>query len=148
MVGVPVFAPTATVEIDCDAGSADVVFDNSGSTVQAKYEVNVYHGNVEENNRVQSQSGDKIVDAYDVVDYGKQIPPPRGQILTIHITATPQKDDVDLGFEPVNVWNQAGVNCPTGFVVQVQVETDCDSGGVQVILDNSCLLYTSPSPRD
>ena len=41
MVGVPVFAPTATVEIDCDAGSADVVFDNSGSTVQAKYEVNV-----------------------------------------------------------------------------------------------------------
>ncbi len=137
VVGVPVFAPTATVEIDCDAGSADVVFDNSGSTVQAKYEVNVYHGDVEENNRVQSQSGDKIVDAYDVVDYGKQIPPPRGQILTILITATPQKDDVDLGFEPVNVWNQAGVNCPTGFVVQVQVETDCDSGGVQVILDNS-----------
>ena len=137
VVGVPVFAPTATVEIDCDAGSADVVFDNSGSTVQAKYEVNVYHGDVEENNRVESQSGDKIVDAYDVVDYGKQIPPPRGQILTILITATPQKDDVDLGFEPVNVWNQAGVNCPTGFVVQVQVETDCDSGGVQVILDNS-----------
>ena len=67
----------------------------------------------------------------------KRVPPPRGQILTILITATPQKDDLDLGFEPVTVWNQAGVNCPTGFVVQVQVETDCDSGGVKVILDNS-----------
>ena len=137
VVGEPVFAPTATVDVDCDADTANIELDNSGSTVQAKYEVSVYHGDVEENNLVQSQSGDKTVDAGDVVDYGKRIPPPRGQILTILITATPQKDDLDLGFEPVTVWNQAGVNCPTGFVVQVQVETDCDSGGVKVTLDNS-----------
>ena len=137
VVGVPVFAPTATVEIDCDADTADIKLDNSGSTVQAKYEVSVYHGDVDENNLILSQSGDKAVDAGDIVDYGKRIPPPRGQILTILITATPQKDDLDLGFEPVSVWNQAGVNCPTGFVIQVQVETDCDSGGVKVILDNS-----------
>ena len=137
VVGEPVFAPTATVDVDCDADTANIELDNSGSTVQAKYEVSVYHGDVEENNLVQSQSGDKTVDAGDVVDYGKRIPPPRGQILTILITATPQKDDLDLGFEPVTVWNQAGVNCPTGFVVQIQVETDCDSGGVKVTLDNS-----------
>ena len=137
VVGEPVFAPTATVEIDCDADTADIKLDNSGSTVQAKYEVSVYHGDADENNLILSQSGDKAVEAGDIVDYGKRIPPPRGQILTILITATPQKDDLDLGFEPVSVWNQAGVNCPTGFVVQVQVETDCDSGGVKVILDNS-----------
>ena len=137
VIGEPKFDPTATVEIDCDADTADISLDNSESTVQAKYEISVYHGDVDENNLVQSQSGDKIVEAYKTVEYGKYIPPPRGQILTILITATPQKEDLDLGFEPVTVWNQAGVDCPTGFVVQVQVETDCDSGGIKVTLDNS-----------
>jgi len=137
VVGEPTFAPTATVDVDCDADTTFINLDNSGSTVQAKYEISVYHGDVGESNLVQSQSGEETVEAFDIVEYGKRIPPPRGQILTILITATPQKDDLDLGFEPVTVWNQAGVNCPTGFVVQVQVETDCDSGGIKVTLDNS-----------
>ena len=36
----------------------------------------------------------------------------------------------------IPVWNQAGTDCPSDFVAQVQVETDCDIGGVKVTLGN------------
>ena len=52
------------------------------------------------------------------------------------VTAAPQKGDLDLGFEPVVVWNQAGVDCPNGFVVLVEIQAECDVGGVRITLDN------------
>ena len=110
VIGNPNFEPAVEVEIDCASDSALVEFDNSASTVHARFEVLVYHGSALPENLVESQSDSEIVDPGDVSLYGRQIPPPRGETLTVVVTAAPQKDDLDLGFVPVVVWNQAGVD--------------------------------------
>ena len=46
------------------------------------------------------------------------------------------RDGLELEYEKAPVWNQAGTDCPSDFVAQVQVETDCDIGGVKVTLGN------------
>ena len=137
VIGDPVFEPTVEVDIDCASDSAFIKFDNSASTVHARFDVLVYHGAAQPENLVESQSDSEIVGPGDVAVYGRQVPPPRGETLTLVVTAAPQKDDLDLGFEPVVVWNQAGVDCPNGFVVLVEIQADCDVGGVRITLDNS-----------
>ena len=137
VIGEPKFEPAVEVEIDCASDSALIEFDNSDSTVHARFEVLVYHGAALPENLVESQSDSAIVDPGDVSVYGRQVPPPRGETLTLVVTAAPQKDDLDLGFLPVEVWNQAGVDCPNNFVVLVEIQADCDAGGVRVTLDNT-----------
>ena len=137
VIGDPVFDPTVEVDIDCASDSALIEFDNSASTVHARFDVLVYHGAAQPENLIESQSDSEIVGPGDVAVYGRQVPPPRGETLTLVVTAAPQKDDLDLGFEPVVVWNQAGVDCPNGFVVLVEIQADCDVGGVRITLDNS-----------
>ncbi|HIE67101.1 MAG TPA: LysM peptidoglycan-binding domain-containing protein, partial [Acidimicrobiia bacterium] len=137
VIGDPVFGPTVEVDIDCASDSALIEFDNSASTVHARFDVLVYHGAAQPENLVDSQSDSEIVGPGDVAVYGLQVPPPRGETLTLVVTAAPQRDDLDLGFEPVVVWNQAGVDCPNGFVVLVEIQADCDVGGVRITLDNS-----------
>ncbi len=134
MVGELVFNPEANVEVDCAAGRALVKLDNSASTADAMYNVEVYHGDVEEENRISGQSGIQIVSSGDIAYYATAIPPPVGQILTVVVTATAIRDGSDLGYEAKVVWDQSGVDCPAGFAVQVQVETDCNAGGTQVTL--------------
>ncbi|MCH2423590.1 MAG: hypothetical protein MK196_10845, partial [Acidimicrobiales bacterium] len=134
VVGELVFNPEANVEVDCAAGRALVKLDNSASTAEAMYNVEVYHGDVEEENRISGQSGIQIVSSGDIAYYATAIPPPVGQILTVVVTATAIRDGSDLGYEPKVVWDQSGVDCPAGFAVQVQVETDCNAGGTQVTL--------------
>ena len=108
--------------------------DNSASTADAIYNVDVYHGDVTDENRISEQSGTQVVSAGNIAYYATAIPPPVGQVLTVTVTATATQDGSDLGYEPEIAWDQAGVDCPAGFVVQVQIETDCDAGGTQITL--------------
>ncbi|HJP23844.1 MAG TPA: hypothetical protein QGG16_00790, partial [Acidimicrobiales bacterium] len=134
VVGELVFDPEAKVEIDCATERALVELDNSVSTADAAYNVDVYHGDVTDENRISEQSGIQVVSAGDIAYYATAIPPPVGQVLTVVVTATASQDGLDLGYEPKIVWDQSGVDCPAGFAVQVQVETDCSAGGTQITL--------------
>ena len=147
------FDPAATVDIDCLIELAQVELDNSESDIDALYTVDVYHGEINEVNKIVDQSGTQIVESGDLEYYATAIPPPTGEILTVIVNAEAVREGLELEYEKAPVWNQAGTDCPSDFVAQVQVETDCDIGGAKVTLgnpgtDTGCLLYTSPSPRD
>ena len=134
VVGELIFDPEAKVEVDCTTERALVELDNSASTADAAYSVDVYHGDVTDENRISEQSGIQVVSAGDIAYYATAIPPPVGQVLTVVVTATASQDGSDLGYEPKIAWDQSGVDCPAGFAVQVQVETDCNAGGTQITL--------------
>ena len=91
VIGSPVFEPTVEVDIDCASDSALIEFDNSASTVHARFYVLVYHGAAQPENLVESQSDFEIVGPGDVAVYGRQVPPPRGETLTLVVTAAPRR---------------------------------------------------------
>ncbi|MEC9427655.1 MAG: LysM peptidoglycan-binding domain-containing protein, partial [Actinomycetota bacterium] len=61
VIGNPKFEPAVEVEVDCASDSALVEFDNSASTVHARFDVLVYHGAAQPENLVESQSDSEIV---------------------------------------------------------------------------------------
>ena len=58
--------------------------DNSESDIDALYTVDVYHGEIQEENKVVEQSGIQTVESGDIVLYATTIPPPIGEILTVN----------------------------------------------------------------
>ena len=83
VVGELIFDPEAKVEVDCATERALVELDNSASTADAAYSVDVYHGDVTDENRISEQSGIQVVSAGDIAYYATAIPPPVGQVLTV-----------------------------------------------------------------
>jgi len=106
-VNCPTFDPDALVTVDCGVGRALLVLDNSASTVDAWFTVDVHRGGVDWASRVEDESGAQLVPAGTTDTYTQGLPLISGEVLSVEIRADAYREGVSLGFDPVVVWNQS-----------------------------------------
>ena len=132
-VNCPTFDPDALVTVDCGVDRALVVLDNSTSTVDAWFTVEVHRGGVDWASRVEDESGVQLVPAGTTATYSQGLPLVSGEMLSVEIRADAYREGVSLGFDPVVVWNQSVTDCPNGFAIQIYVTVDCALGGAKAV---------------
>ena len=121
------------VTVDCGVDRALLVLDNSASTVDAWFTVDVHRGGVDWASRIEDESGAQLVPAGTTDTYSQGLPLVSGEMLSVEIRADAYREGVSLGFDPVVVWNQSVTDCPNGFAVQIYVVADCPADGAKAV---------------
>ena len=121
------------VTLDCGVDRALLVLDNSASTVDAWFTVDVHRGGVDWASRIEDESGAQLVPAGTTDTYSQGLPLVSGEMLSVEIRADAYREGVSLGFDPVVVWNQSVTDCPNGFAVQIYVVADCPADGAKAV---------------
>ncbi len=141
VVGDFVFAPTATVDIDCAAGTIVVNLDNSASDIDSSFVVDVY--TVDSSGAitpVTAESGSQVVAAgVGPTAYATGITIPAADTL-LYLVIEGQgslNSVVNATDYSEVVLNQSANDAINVLCVQVQAETDCAGDGVSVVLDNT-----------
>ena len=143
--GYPIFEPVAVVTIDCLAENVEISLDNSESSVDAEFSVDVYHDSVEPGNLVTAQSGDQLVLADGIDEYEKDIPPPLG-VLIIDVNVVAEHNGVQLG--PLGVVsNQSQTYCDPPFSVMIEALPDCPVLDLTIRVLSSEELNLDPIPQ-
>ena len=141
VVGDYVFTPTATVDIDCAAGTIVVNLDNSASDIDSNFVVGVYTvdslGTV---TQIAAESASQVVAAgVGPTAYATGITIPAADtLLYLVIEGQGSLNSVvnSTDYSEV-VLNQSANDAINVLCVQVQAETDCAGDGVSVVLDNT-----------
>jgi len=141
VVGDYVFTPTATVDIDCAAGTIVVNLDNSASDIDSNFVVNVYtvspSGTV---THVTAQSASQVVaDGAGPTAYGTAITIPAADtLLYLVIEGQGSLNGVVNATDYSEViLNQSANDAINVLCVQVEAEINCAGDGVSVVLDNT-----------
>ncbi len=141
VVGDFVFAPTATVDIDCAAGTIVVNLDNSASDIDSNFVVDVY--TVDSSGAitpVTAESGSQVVaTGAGPTAYATGITIPAADTL-LYLVIEGQGSlggVVNATDYSEVVLNQSANDAINVLCVQVQAETDCAGDGVSVVLDNT-----------
>jgi len=141
VVGNYVFTPTATVDIDCAAGTIVVNLDNRTSKIDSNYVVNVYtvspSGTV---THVTAQSASQVVaDGAGPTAYGTAITiPAANTLLYLVIEGQGSLNGVVNATDYSEViLNQSANDAVNVLCVQVEAEINCAGDGVSVVLDNT-----------
>ncbi|HIG24274.1 MAG TPA: hypothetical protein EYG34_07095 [Acidimicrobiia bacterium] len=141
VVGDYVFTPTATIDIDCAAGTIVVNLDNSASDIDSNFVVGVYTvdslGTV---TQITAESASQVVAAgVGPTAYATGITIPAADtLLYLVIEGQGSLNSVvnSTDYSEV-VLNQSANDAINVLCVQVQAETDCAGDGVSVVLDNT-----------
>lgn len=141
VVGDYVFTPTATVDIDCAAGTIVVNLDNSASDIDSNFVVTVYtvspSGTV---THVTGQSASQVVaDGAGPTAYGTAITIPAADtLLYLVIEGQGSLNGVVNATDYSEViLNQSANDAINVLCVQVEAEINCAGDGVSVVLDNT-----------
>ena len=141
VVGDFVFTPTATVDIDCAAGTIVVNLDNRTSKIDSNFVVNVYtvspSGTV---THVTAQSASQVVaDGAGPTAYGTAITIPAADtLLYLVIEGQGSLNGVVNATDYSEViLNQSANDAINVLCVQVEAEINCAGDGVSVVLDNT-----------
>ena len=141
VVGDYVFTPTATIDIDCAAGTIVVNLDNRTSKIDSNFVVNVYtvspSGTV---THVTAQSASQVVaDGAGPTAYGTAITIPAADtLLYLVIEGQGSLNGVVNATDYSEViLNQSANDAVNVLCVQVEAEINCAGDGVSVVLDNT-----------
>ena len=141
VVGDFVFAPTATVDIDCAAGTIVVNLDNRTSKIDSNFVVNVYTVNPSGTvTHVTAQSASQVVaDGAGPTAYGTAITIPAADtLLYLVIEGQGSLNGVVNATDYSEViLNQSANDAINVLCVQVEAEINCAGDGVSVVLDNT-----------
>ena len=141
VVGDFVFTPTATVDIDCAAGTIVVNLDNRTSKIDSNFVVNVYTVNPSGTvTHVTAQSASQVVaDGAGPTAYGTAITIPAADtLLYLVIEGQGSLNGVVNATDYSEViLNQSANDAINVLCVQVEAEINCAGDGVSVVLDNT-----------
>ena len=141
VVGDYVFTPTATVDIDCAAGTIVVNLDNRTSKIDSNFVVNVYTVNSSGTvTHVTAQSASQVVaDGAGPTAYGTAITIPAADtLLYLVIEGQGSLNGVVNATDYSEViLNQSANDAVNVLCVQVEAEINCAGDGVSVVLDNT-----------
>ena len=139
IVGDYTFDPTATVDINC-ATQVTIPLDNSGSKIDASYDVKVYNVNAAGvETLISAESATQVVAAEATANYSTAITIPASDTLLYLVIEASGSLNGSVNTERYSqtILNQSANDGVNVLCVQVQAQTDCGGNGEKVTLDNS-----------